>query len=75
MWSCLFRKTPLNQQQHFRLLRWSIVFIAVFAYLFGVLFPPTKYILMFFAVTGAIFLGGAGSVIIGGFYWKKGTTC
>jgi SSS family solute:Na+ symporter len=25
-------------------------------------------------VTGAIFLGGAGSVIIGGLYWKKGST-
>jgi Na+/proline symporter len=64
----------VSPQEHFRLLRWSIVLVAIIAYLFGVLFPPTKYILMFFAVTGAIFMGGAGSVIIGGFYWKKGTT-
>jgi SSS family solute:Na+ symporter len=28
---------------------------------------------MFFALTGSIFLGGAGSCILGGLYWKKGT--
>ena len=30
--------------------------------------------MMVFAVTAAIFAGGAGSVIIGGLYWKRGTT-
>jgi SSS family solute:Na+ symporter len=70
-----FRKgPPLSPRQHMRLIRWCIVFVAVFAYIFGLLYPPGKYILMFFALTGAIFLGGAGAVIIGGFYWKKGTT-
>jgi SSS family solute:Na+ symporter len=69
-----FRKTPPTTQQHLRLLRWSIVFIAVFSYFFGLMFPPTKFILMFFAMTGAIFLGGSGSAIIGGFYSRKGTT-
>ena len=29
---------------------------------------------MFLALTGAIFVGGAGSAIIGGLYWKRGTT-
>ncbi len=69
-----FRKVPLSPSQHIRLLRWSITGVAIFAFLFSFLFRQTDYILMFFAVTGAIFLGGAGSVIIGGLYWKRGTT-
>jgi solute:Na+ symporter, SSS family len=33
-----------------------------------------EYILMYFQATGAIFTGGAGAVLIGGLYWKRGTT-
>jgi len=69
-----FRKKRMTPKQHIRLIRWSIAFVAVFAYVYGLTFPQTEYILMYFALTGTIFLGGAGSAIIGGFYWKKGTT-
>jgi SSS family solute:Na+ symporter len=69
-----FRRTHLPPRQHLRLLRWSIVGVAAFAFFFSLLFRQTEYILMYFAVTGAIYLGGAGSVIIGGLYWKRGTT-
>lgn len=67
------RKKPFSKKQHLLLLRLSVIGVAVFGFLFSLLYRQTDYILMFFAVTGAIYLGGAGAVIIGGFYWKKGT--
>ena len=69
-----FRKKPFTPKQHIRLLRWSIAGVGVFAFFFSLLFQQTDYILMFFAITGAIFLGGSGCAILGGLYWKKGTT-
>ena len=68
------RKKPLTPKQHLRLLRCSIGGVAVFIFLFSLFFQQTDFIRMFFAITGAIFLGGAGSCIIGGLYWKRGTT-
>ena len=68
------RKKPFRPERHIRVLRLAIVGVAVFAFLFGVLIPPTDYLLMWWGVTQAIYVGGAGAVIIGGLYWKKGTT-
>jgi hypothetical protein len=69
-----FRKKALAPAQHIRYLRWSIAGVSVFAFFFSLIFRQTQYIYMFFAITGAIFLGGAGSAIVGGLYWKRGTT-
>jgi len=71
---CVLRRTPLTGQQHMRALRASVIFVAVFIFFFSLLFPLAEYIAMFFAITGAIYLGGSGAVIIGGLYWKRGTT-
>lgn len=68
------RNKPFPPKQHMLILRLSIVGVALFAFLFSLLFPLKGYIFMFFALTGAIYLGGAGAVIIGGLYWKRGTT-
>jgi solute:Na+ symporter, SSS family len=68
------RKKPFGAQQHIRALRRSIFGVAAFVFVFGAFFPQTEYIAMWWAVTTAIYVGGAGSVIIGGLYWKKGTT-
>jgi SSS family solute:Na+ symporter len=67
------RKKALEPAAHLRLLRWAIAGVAVFIFLFSLFFKQTDYILMFFAITGAIY-SGAGAVIVGGLYWRKGTT-
>jgi SSS family solute:Na+ symporter len=68
-----FRRKRLSQEQHLKLLRWSIFGVAVFIFFFSLLFQQSEYIFLFFAITGAIFAGGSGAVIIGGLYWKRGT--
>lgn len=68
------RNRPLAPAQHIRILRWSVIGVAVFAFCFGLLYQPTQKIMFFFAITGTIWLGGAGACIIGGLYWRKGTT-
>ena len=69
-----FRRRPLSARAHLWLLRASIFGVAVFAFIFSMLYTPTQYVAMFLALTGAIFVGGAGSAIIGGLYWSRGTT-
>lgn len=68
-----YRKKPLTERQHLRLLRLSILGVAIFIFFFSLLFQQSEYIFLFFAITGAIFAGGSGAVIIGGLYWKRGT--
>ncbi len=68
------RKKPFEPRSHLRALRWSILAVAIFVFGFSLLYKQNQYILMFFAITGAIFAGGSGAVIIGGLYWKRGTS-
>lgn len=63
----------LSQKKHLRLLKTSVVGVAIFAWVFSMIFPLKEFILMYFQATGAIFTGGAGAVLIGGLYWKRGT--
>jgi len=65
---------PLSPEAHIRRLRWSIAGVAIFSFLFSLLYPQTQKIYMFFAITGTIWLGGSGAVVVGGLYWKRGTT-
>jgi SSS family solute:Na+ symporter len=69
-----FRRKPLTPKQHILLLRLAIVGVAVWAFCFGAIFPQTKYVQFWWAVTEAIFFGGAGVAVVGGLYWNRGTT-
>jgi SSS family solute:Na+ symporter len=68
------RGRPFEPATHIWLLRLSIIGVALFAFFFGAFFTQTEYLPMWFNVTTAIFVGGAGVAIIGGLYWSRGTT-
>ncbi|MFH1567574.1 MAG: sodium:solute symporter [Gemmatimonadota bacterium] len=68
------KKKPFTPRRQIWALRLSILFVAVFAWFFSMLFSQTTYILMFFQLTGAVMFSWAGSLILGGLYWKRGTS-
>lgn len=69
-----FRKQPFSREEHLRWLRWSIVLIGVIAFVFSSIWTMKDFIMMWFQITGAIYIGGASCAIIGGLYWKRATT-
>jgi len=69
-----FRKKGFTPRQHMWLLRFSIFMVAAIVFTWSLWFKQVEYIWMYFSVTGAIFIGGGGAVLIGGLYWKRGST-
>lgn len=67
------RSHELSPKANVKLLRISVIFIALFVYLFSMLWPTTQYIWMYFAITSSIYVSGAGAVILGALYWPKAT--
>lgn len=67
------RKVRFSPKTHLIVLRLAIIGVALFAFMFGCLFHQTDYIMMWWSVTGALYVGGAGAAIIGGLYWSRGT--
>ncbi|MBR2509939.1 MAG: hypothetical protein IKB71_09360 [Lentisphaeria bacterium] len=68
------RKKPFEPKQHLLYLRLGIIGVALFSFFFSIYFPLKDFINMYFMITGAIYMGGAGAVVIGGLYWKRGST-
>ncbi|AQT68110.1 putative transporter [Anaerohalosphaera lusitana] len=69
-----FKKTPLGPKEHIWWLRGAIFAVAVYIFLFSLFFKHTQHIAMYCAISASVFTAGAGTVIIGGLYWSKGTT-
>lgn len=65
---------PLSPRAHLLALRVAAIGVGVFILLFSWFFRQTEHILMFMNVTGAIYTGGAGAVILGALYWRRGST-
>ena len=74
MCCCRFGAVISNRSEHLLWLRCSIAGVAIFAFLFSMYVPIVEYIFFFMNITGAIYMGGSGAVIIGGLYWKRATT-
>jgi SSS family solute:Na+ symporter len=68
------RKKPFEQAQHLKYLKLSILGVGITIFFLSILFQQTEKVFLFLAISGAIYVGGSGSAIIGGLYWKRGTT-
>lgn len=69
-----FRRSQLDPKRHIRWLRLGNFGVALFGFIFSLFFIPSDALVLFGTLTGAIYMGGAGAVVIGGLYWKRGTT-
>lgn len=69
-----FRKQQLAPKQHIRILRWAVTGVGLFAIFFSIVFEFRDYLQLVTMLIGALYLGGIGAVVLGGLYWKKGTT-
>jgi SSS family solute:Na+ symporter len=80
-WSSVFvqdvymplRRKPITTLQHLKVLRLGAVGVALIAFVTSLLVPLSTSIWIWWSVTGAIYNGGAGAILIGGLYWTRGT--
>jgi SSS family solute:Na+ symporter len=68
------RRKPFEPGEHLKYLKLSILGVGITIFILSILFHQTEKVFLFLNISGAIFVGGSGAVIIGGLYWKKGTT-
>jgi Na+/proline symporter len=69
-----FIKKPLTAKQHLLLFRISSLSVCVFFFVVSIFFVQIDYIIMFTTMMCALWLGGAGPIMIFGLYSRFGTT-
>jgi SSS family solute:Na+ symporter len=68
------RKKPIDSRYHLLYLRLCVGAVAVFIFLFSCFFRQTQHIFYYFAITGAIWMGGAPIICFGALYTRWGST-
>jgi len=68
------RSEAMSDAQQIRLARIIIVIIGAFIIFWGIWMPLPQSVWGYMAVTGTMYLSGAGVVIIGGMYWHKASS-
>jgi len=65
------RKQPMSDRAQIIWTRWIIVGIGAFLVFWGIWQEIPDSVWNYMAVTGTIYLSGAGVVIVGGMYWRR----
>lgn len=67
-------KEPMTPERHMQWLRWGGVGVAIMFFVFSLFFRSVDFIVMFTTIVLSIWMGGAGSVMLGGLYTRFGNT-
>jgi len=67
-------KQPLTDRQEISVTRISVVCIGLFLLVWGIWYELPDSVWNYMAVSGTIYLSGAGPAILGGVYWKRAST-
>ena len=68
------RRSPLDDSAQIRITRIIILLIGAFLLVWGIWYDLPASVWTYMAITGNIFLSGAGVIIIGGLYWSKASS-
>jgi SSS family solute:Na+ symporter len=67
-------KTPLTDKQEIKITRISVVCIGAFLLVWGIWYELPPSVWTYMAVSGTVYLSGAGVALVGGIYWKRAST-
>jgi Na+/proline symporter len=68
------KKNPLSMKQHLTYLKLCSLGTTLFFFIVSLFFAQLDYINMFVTIMCAVWLGGAGPIMVGGLYTRFGTT-